>query len=111
MAATSALRLTERLVGGASRVAARRIPFRPHRINLDAPLVSFSFDDFPLSAAVNAAPILEEYGARGTDYFAGGLAGRLENGRLIADPNVVRDLAKNGHVAGAVGRRQQGDGG
>lgn len=100
MAVTSALRLTERLVGGASRVAARRIPFRPHRVSLDAPLVSFSFDDFPLSAAQNAAPILEEHGARGTYYFAGGLAGRLENGRLIAGAEVVEDLARRGHEIG-----------
>ncbi len=100
MAQSSALRLTERLVGGASRVAARRIPFRPHRVNLSAPLVSFSFDDFPLSAAKNAAPILEQAGARGTYYFAGGLAGQLENGREIARKDVAADLAARGHEIG-----------
>lgn len=85
---------------GASRVAARRIPFRPHLINLNAPLVSFSFDDFPLSAAENAAPILEAAGTRGTYYFAGGLAGRLENGREIASREVAADLAARGHELG-----------
>ena len=101
MAAISALQLREKLTGGVSRVAARRIPFRPHLVNLSAPLVSFSFDDFPLSAAENAAPILEEYDARGTYYFAGGLAGKLENGRLIAQPEVAADLAARGHEIGA----------
>ena len=101
MAAVSASLLREKLVGGVSRVAARRIPFRPHLVNLSAPLVSFSFDDFPLSAAENAAPILEEYGARGTYYFAGGLAGKLENGREIAVKEVAADLAARGHEIGA----------
>jgi peptidoglycan/xylan/chitin deacetylase (PgdA/CDA1 family) len=100
MAASAALRLTERFVGGVSRVAARRIPFRPHRINLDAPLVSFSFDDFPLSAAEHAAPALEAVGARGTYYFAGGLAGGLENGRLIARREIAEDLARRSHEIG-----------
>lgn len=100
MAASAALRISERFFGGASRVAARRIPFRPHRIALDAPLVSFSFDDFPLSAARNAAPILEAAGARGTYYFAGGLAGRLENGREIATSDVAAELAARGHELG-----------
>lgn len=95
------MRLTDRLVGGVSRVAARRIPFRPHFINLGAPLVSFSFDDFPLSAAENAAPILEAAGARGTYYFAGGLAGKLENGRRIACKDVAVDLAARGHEIGS----------
>lgn len=101
MAGVSAIRLTERLMGGASRVAARRIPFRPHLVNLSAPLVSFSFDDFPLSAAENAAPILEEVGARGTFYYADGLAGRLENGVEIAGRDVAADLAARGHEIGA----------
>ncbi|MEO6013979.1 MAG: polysaccharide deacetylase family protein [Devosia sp.] len=98
--AQASKRLADRLIGGASRVAARRIPFRPHFINLDAPLVSFSFDDFPLSAAENAAPILEAAGARGTYYFAGGLAGKLENGREIASKEVAADLAARGHDIG-----------
>lgn len=100
MATTAALRLRDKFVGGASRVAAKRIPFRPHWISLSAPLVSFSFDDFPLSAAQNAAPALEEFGARGTYYFAGGLAGGLENGREIARKEVVVDLAARGHEIG-----------
>jgi peptidoglycan/xylan/chitin deacetylase (PgdA/CDA1 family) len=100
MAGSAALRVSERFFGGASRVAARRIPFRPHRIAPDAPLVSFSFDDFPLSAAENAAPILEAAGARGTYYFAGALAGQLENGREIASKDVAADLAARGHELG-----------
>ncbi|HTM76826.1 MAG TPA: xylanase, partial [Devosia sp.] len=60
---------------GASRRLARTVPFRPFRLQLDRPVVSFSFDDFPLSAAEHAAPLLEAAGARGTFYFADRLAG------------------------------------
>ena len=88
------------LVNGISRRAARTVPFRPFRLKLDAPLVSFSFDDFPLSAAENGARILEDIGARGTYYYAGGLSGRLENEQLIADAEMVADLARRGHEIG-----------
>ena len=97
----TASRLADKLVNGGSRVAARRIPFRPLRLNLAAPLVSFTFDDFPLSAAENAAPALEAAGMRGTFYYAGGLAGRLENGQEIAGREVATDLAARGHEIGA----------
>ena len=39
-------------------------------------MVSFTFDDVPKSAATVGAPMLEEYGARGTFYVAGGLVDR-----------------------------------
>lgn len=37
------------------------------------PIVSFSFDDFPRSAAANGAAVLEYFGVRGTYYAAMGL--------------------------------------
>ncbi|HTN63762.1 MAG TPA: polysaccharide deacetylase family protein [Devosia sp.] len=85
---------------GASRRLARATPFRPFRLQLDQPVVSFSFDDFPLSAAENAAPLLEAAGARGTFYFADGLAGGRENGQAIAGPDVVAALGAREHEIG-----------
>ena len=96
-----ASRLADRLVMGGSRVAARRIPFRPHLLRLEAPVISFSFDDFPLSAAENAAPVLEAADMLGTFYYASGLAGRQENGQEIARQDVARRLAARGHEIGA----------
>lgn len=87
-------------IAGLSRRLARAVPFRPSYLALPRPFVSFSFDDFPLSAAEHAAPLLEARGARGTFYFADGLAGRQENGQLIAGPNVAADLAARGHEIG-----------
>ncbi len=93
--------LGEKLTRGVSRRLARNVPFRPHGLSLDRAIVSFSFDDFPVSAAENAAPVLEDAGMRGTFYFAGGLAGGLENGQPIATPEMARDLALRGHEIGA----------
>jgi peptidoglycan/xylan/chitin deacetylase (PgdA/CDA1 family) len=36
-------------------------------------MVSFTFDDAPVSAATRGAGMLEEYDARGTFYISGGL--------------------------------------
>jgi len=39
-------------------------------------IVSFTFDDFPLSAGIDGAKVLEAAGARGTFYVAGSLVGQ-----------------------------------
>jgi len=39
------------------------------------PMVTFTFDDLPKSAVTTAAPLLEEFGARGTFYVSGGEVG------------------------------------
>ncbi len=85
---------------GVSRRLARTVPHKPFRLLLDHPVVGFTFDDFPLSAAEHAAPLLEAAGARGTFYFADGLADGSENGQLIASRAVVSDLARRGHEIG-----------
>lgn len=87
-------------IAGASRRLARMLPFRPHRLRLDRPVVAFTFDDFPLSAARNAAPALEDGGMAGTFYFADGLAGRRENDQPIAGPEIAMVLAAHGHEIG-----------
>jgi len=45
-----------------------------------APLVSFSFDDFPRSAVTSGARILRSRGVRGSFYVAGGLEGSQHEG-------------------------------
>lgn len=88
------------LVLGISRRSARSLPFRPTFLRLERPIVSFSFDDFPLSAKQNAAPILEAAGMRGTFYYCTGLAGLEENGQAIATTDDVVDLYRRGHEIG-----------
>lgn len=95
------LRLLERHLAGASRRFARNTPFRPFRLADERPVVAFTFDDFPASAAYHAAPILETAGFRGTFYFASGLAGQNENGQPIATIAEAAALADRGHEIGA----------
>src|ERR1700688_5043769 len=52
---------------------ARHFRSSPFQLQGTGPMVSFTFDDVPKSAATAGAPILEEYGARGTFYISGAL--------------------------------------
>jgi len=51
----------------------------PIRIDVPGGLVSFTFDDFPKSAALNGASILEKYQARRTFYGCLGMMGGRSN--------------------------------
>lgn len=84
----------------ASRRLSRMVPFRPFNLQLERPIVSFTFDDFARSAAEAAAPVLEDAGMRGTFYYASGLAGQLENGQEIVGDDAVADLFSRGHEIG-----------
>lgn len=79
----------------AGQVLRRGVPMRNER-----PLVSFTFDDFPESAATTGARILEDHGARGTFYMAGGLLGRQHDGRQMASSEQVEKLDRAGHEIG-----------
>ncbi len=87
-------------IGLADRIAnrlARALPRRLVTIAPERPIVSFSFDDAPASALANGARILEAHGARGTFYVAGGLAGRVHEGRTMLDAAECRALVARGH--------------
>lgn len=71
----------------------RRVVSLPH----SGPIVSFTFDDFPRSAAAAGGPILEQYGARGTYYTAMDLMNRSgELGALFQESD-LDDLLHKGH--------------
>jgi peptidoglycan/xylan/chitin deacetylase (PgdA/CDA1 family) len=89
-------RLSDRIV----HTIARRLPFRSADIRLDRPIVSFSFDDFPVSAHETGARILEHHGAHGTFYAATGLLGQKRALWTIAGPDSIRDLHEGGHEIG-----------
>ena len=82
-------KLRRRLV----RLAARR----PLVTAPDRPMVSFSFDDAPLTAVQAGAQALEARGARGTYYVAAGLAGTEAPMGICATPGDYRGLAEAGH--------------
>ena len=85
-------KLRRRLV----RLAARR----PVRAHLRQPMVSFTFDDAPVSAVEHGAALLERRGWRGTFYIAAGLAGADgPMGAYAADAH-WRELSAMGHEIG-----------
>jgi peptidoglycan/xylan/chitin deacetylase (PgdA/CDA1 family) len=73
-----------------------------HNVSMrnQAPVVTFTFDDFPESAATVGARILRDHGALGTFYMAGGLLGRAPEGVRIASPEQVDELWQVGHEIG-----------
>ncbi len=85
------------LIGKLKRQAARRLAKAPMRIALERPLVSFSFDDFPKSAAVEGAEILERHGWRGTYFASGGFAGGENHLGRLYDIGDLKRLHANGH--------------
>lgn len=63
-------------------------------------IVSFTFDDFPVSAIENGAQILEKYNARGTFYWSTGLSGSDEPVGKIAGIEDIKILHQKGHEIG-----------
>ena len=70
------------------------------RLNNAAPMVSFTFDDLPKSAATLGADILESYGARGTFYVSGGLVGLDARFWATGNADDVVSLHRRGHEVG-----------
>ncbi len=88
------------VAGKVKRLTARALARRPARLELDRPLVSFSFDDFPRSAAREAAPRLEAQGWRGTFYAAAGMAGGANHLGRLYDLGDLHRLSRTGHEIG-----------
>ncbi len=76
---------------------ARHFRGSPFQLNGTGPMVSFTFDDVPKSAAIAGAPILEEYGARGTFYIAGGLVDRWQGHWTGVSADEIVALHRRGH--------------
>lgn len=59
-----------RYITSAIRRISNAWPAKPVFSRLSAPVASFTFDDFPHTAWINGAPILESFGVRGTYFVA-----------------------------------------
>jgi peptidoglycan/xylan/chitin deacetylase (PgdA/CDA1 family) len=92
--AWSALRIR-----GGNRLA-RHWHTAPFQLLNKTPMVSFTFDDVPKSAATTGARILNEFNARGTFYIAGGLVDKWSgNWTGLSDADIV-GLHRGGHEIG-----------
>lgn len=70
---------------------------RPVRVSLERPMLTFSFDDAPVTAARDGARVLETRGIRGTYYFSANLAGQTGPMGVYAGGDDARRLAGAGH--------------
>jgi peptidoglycan/xylan/chitin deacetylase (PgdA/CDA1 family) len=61
------------------------------------PLVTFTFDDVPVSAHTTGAAIIEAHGARATFYIATGLLGQRSEFWSVVGRDEVADLHHRGH--------------
>jgi peptidoglycan/xylan/chitin deacetylase (PgdA/CDA1 family) len=79
---------------------ATHLSVEPFRLLNETPMVSFTFDDIPKSAATTGAKLLEEHDARGTFYVSGGLVGTTSSDWATVDAQDIVDLHRNGHEIG-----------
>lgn len=79
------------------RRAARWLARRPCRIELEVPVISFTFDDFPRSALINGGDILQRRGFRGTYYASFGLMGQTGSTGEMFQRDELPDLIQQGH--------------
>ena len=91
---------TETVFDKLRRKVSRVVERRHARLSFDQPVVSFAFDDAPVSAVREGAAILEAAGVRGTYYISAGLAGRDSPMGVYAGMDEVRRLAEAGHEIG-----------
>jgi peptidoglycan/xylan/chitin deacetylase (PgdA/CDA1 family) len=89
--------VVRKLAGKASRFLARNLCSKPLVVRTEQPLVSFTFDDVPVSACTTGAAILEKHGIRGTYYVAGGGCGQTSPGGVLAGADHLRTLFTGGH--------------
>ena len=85
--------------GKLRRRAVRLMSRRPARAP-DRPMISFTFDDVPASAADHGANLLEARGLRGSYYVSAALAGLGAATGPMADRATVKKLADAGHEIG-----------
>ena len=85
------------LAGRVQKQLTRRLGVTPLKINLDRPIVTFTFDDFPRSALELGAVRLKARGWRGTYYVSGGLAGVTNHHGELFDPQDLLNLKAEGH--------------
>ena len=86
--------------GKLRRLAARQLARQPLQIVLNRALISFTFDDFPRSAAWTGADILERFGWRATYFAAAGYAGSQNHLGALFKPGDLLRLRTAGHEIG-----------
>ncbi|MGH9405263.1 MAG: polysaccharide deacetylase family protein [Terriglobia bacterium] len=92
--------LRARAGGKVQTLSARYLFRRPFSVRTDAPIISFTFDDFPRSAFLEGARILERFGVRGTYYAALGLMGKTGPPGPMFHLEDLEELREQSHELG-----------
>ena len=86
--------------GHLTRNAARLFFRRQAVVRNEVPIISFTFDDFPRSAFLEAGSILMRYGAAGTYYVSLSLMGKQSHLGPMYEAEDLKELAHLGHELG-----------
>ncbi len=90
----------QRIEGKYQRTASRLLHRRQVQLQLKTPLLSFTFDDFPVSALHTGGEILRSHGYRGTYYVSLGLRGSVApTGQMFSQADVIT-AHEHGHELG-----------
>jgi peptidoglycan/xylan/chitin deacetylase (PgdA/CDA1 family) len=90
----------QKLIGKGSRFLARNFATKKLPMHNTRPMLSFTFDDVPVSACDVGTHILERHGARGTFYIAGAGCGKTGPVGLLASIEQIRAVWLRGHEIG-----------
>ena len=90
----------QKLIGKSSRFLARNFATKKLQMRNTRPMISFTFDDVPVSACNVGTRILEQHGARGTFYIAGAGCGKTGPVGLLASVEQLRAIWLRGHEIG-----------
>jgi|SRR5882724_13377301 len=82
------------------RDMARCLERRLCNIHAQVPIISFTFDDFPLSASITGGAVLKHHGCVGTYYASLGLMGRDTLTGRIFEAADLEPLVAQGHELG-----------
>ncbi|HMK88167.1 MAG TPA: polysaccharide deacetylase family protein [Methylocystis sp.] len=91
---------TTRLRSKANGTLARALATRTVSMRNARPVVSFTFDDFPKSAALCGARLIERHGGCGTFYCASSFCGVANSGETFFDADDLAALTASGHEIG-----------
>src|SRR5688572_26910641 len=89
-----------RVIERMQRGIARLVPAKPFRLRNRRGVVTFTFDDFCVSAVEAAGSILARHGVRATYYVAGSWCGRSMNGVEYYSPRHLAAIHEAGHEVG-----------
>lgn len=88
------------LIGKLRRAEARLLAREPMKIDLETPIISITFDDFPKSASEAGKDAVERHDWRATWFASAGFAGtRTHHGEMF-DAADLRRLQRDGHEIG-----------